>query len=177
MTPGNIADHEPEDRHSKALEAELISDPDALARQEARNGLRQFDAVMEMVDYFLQPEKPFRLRPSHLLHLHRIALDGISPTRGTFVLLVLKFVAASISPLAPSGSGESRGAVRLHKRELGIQTPDSFSSILSLASKLDTPVHRWEWKNCEGIIVLGVVCSAAIQASRNEHHSRPDFEK
>src|SRR5271166_6230122 len=40
MTPGNIADHEPEDRHSKALEAELISDPDALARQEARNGLR-----------------------------------------------------------------------------------------------------------------------------------------
>jgi len=75
MTDGDIAAHEPEDRHSKALEAELISDPDALARQEARNGLRQFDAVMEMVDYFLQPERPFKLRTSHLLHLHRVALD------------------------------------------------------------------------------------------------------
>ena len=84
MTDGNIADHEPEDRHSKALEAELISDPDALARQEARNGLRQFDAVMEMVDYFLQPERPFKLRTSHLLHLHRVALDGISAYAGNF---------------------------------------------------------------------------------------------
>jgi Fic family protein len=84
MTAADIADNEPVDRHSKALEAELISDPDALARQEARNGLRQFDAVMEMVDYFLQPERPFKLRTSHLLHLHRIALDGISAYAGNF---------------------------------------------------------------------------------------------
>lgn len=73
-----------DDRHSQALEAELIHDPNELARQEARNGLRQFDAVMEMVDHFLQPERPFKLRPSHLLHLHRIALDGISPYAGNF---------------------------------------------------------------------------------------------
>jgi hypothetical protein len=38
------------DRHSQALEAELISDPDERARREARNGLRQFDAVIELTE-------------------------------------------------------------------------------------------------------------------------------
>lgn len=84
MTNTQPPDESPTDRHSRAFEAELISDPDELARQEARNGLRQFDAVMEMVDYFLQPDRPFKLRPSHLLHLHRIALDGISAYAGNF---------------------------------------------------------------------------------------------
>src|SRR5437868_13364464 len=72
------------DRHSKAVEPEIISDPEELARREARNGLRQFDAVIELVDYFLHPDRPFRLRPSHLLHLHRIALEGISAYAGNF---------------------------------------------------------------------------------------------
>ena len=75
---------EPEDRHSKALEAELVADPSELAKREARNGLRQFDAVVEMIGSFLDPERPFKLRPSHLLHLHRIALDGISAYAGNF---------------------------------------------------------------------------------------------
>jgi Fic family protein len=71
-------------RHSQARDAELITDPDELARQEARNGLRQFDAVVEMVEYFLHPDRPFRLRPSQLLHLNRIALEGISSYAGNW---------------------------------------------------------------------------------------------
>ena len=75
----------PEDaRHSQAKDAELISDPDARARQEALNGLRQFDAVVEMVEYFLHPDRSFRFRPSQLLHLHRIALEGISSYAGNW---------------------------------------------------------------------------------------------
>lgn len=77
------ADSEQE-RHSQALEADLIADPEERAKQEARNGLRQFDAVIELVEHFLQPERPFRLRLSHLLHLQRIALDGISAYAGNF---------------------------------------------------------------------------------------------
>lgn len=73
-----------ETRHSRAGQAELISDPDELAEQEARNGLRQFDAVVEMVEYYLSPERHFRFRPSQLLHLHRIALDGISSYAGNW---------------------------------------------------------------------------------------------
>src|SRR5512146_573936 len=72
------------DRHSKASEAELISDPDERAAAEARNGLRQFDAVLEMAEAFLRPEYPFRLLLSHLLHLHRIALRGITAWAGNF---------------------------------------------------------------------------------------------
>lgn len=74
---------EPEDRHSKALEAELIADPIALAQREARNGLQQFDAVVEMIGNFLDPERPFKLRPSQLLHLHRIASMESVPMPGT----------------------------------------------------------------------------------------------
>src|SRR2546423_1877809 len=75
---------EEKDRHSKALEAELISDPDARAEAEATNGIRQFDAVVELIDYFLSPDRQVKLRPSHLLHLHRIALDGISSYAGNY---------------------------------------------------------------------------------------------
>jgi len=41
---------EEQDRHSKALDAELIADPDERARVEARNGLKQFDAVIERIE-------------------------------------------------------------------------------------------------------------------------------
>lgn len=73
-----------ETRHSKALEAEIITDPDELARKESFNTVSQYRALEEMVEYFLEPERPFKLRPSHLLRLHRVALDGISSYAGNF---------------------------------------------------------------------------------------------
>ena len=61
---------EPE-RHSRAIEVDLITDPAERTRQEARNGLRQFDEVVEQIQYSLQPERqPFSLRPSVILSLH-----------------------------------------------------------------------------------------------------------
>jgi Fic family protein len=71
-------------RHSEAQEVELISDPDELARQEALNGLCQFDKVVEIVEYYLQPGYAFRLRPSQILTLHRTALEGISKYAGNW---------------------------------------------------------------------------------------------
>ena len=75
---------EEENRHSRALEADLVADPDERAKAEARNGLRQYDTVIEMVDYWLQPSRPFRLRVSAILQLQRIALEGISAYAGNF---------------------------------------------------------------------------------------------
>jgi hypothetical protein len=40
-------------RHSRALDAEIISDPEQRARQEVLNGLKQFDVVVQMVETFL----------------------------------------------------------------------------------------------------------------------------
>ncbi|MGA8150261.1 MAG: Fic family protein [Terriglobales bacterium] len=75
---------EEKDRHSQALEAELVTDPDEKARVEARNGLQQVDAVIELIEYFSDTEHKFKLRPSQLLHLHRIALKGLSSYAGNF---------------------------------------------------------------------------------------------
>jgi Fic family protein len=72
-------------RHSRAFDAEIITDPEEQARQEALNGLRQFDAVLRMVESFLDPQRqPFKFRPSHLLDLHREALAGISAYAGNW---------------------------------------------------------------------------------------------
>jgi Fic family protein len=73
-----------DDRHSKALEPELISDPDQKAHQEAKNGLRQFDKAIELIESSLDPERPFRLRPSAIMGLNRIALDGLSSFAGNY---------------------------------------------------------------------------------------------
>lgn len=75
---------EEQERHSHAQEPELVADPDEIARIEALNGVRQIDAVTEMIEHFSDPERKFRLRPSHLLHLHRIALDGLSSYAGNW---------------------------------------------------------------------------------------------
>ena len=90
---------EPEDRHSEALQAELITDPRELAKHEARNGLRQFDAVIEMIEGFLDPERPFKLRLSHILQLHRIALDGISSYARNFRPSTIKISGSQHQPL------------------------------------------------------------------------------
>lgn len=72
-------------RHSQAFDAEIITDPDLRARQEALNGLRQFDLVIRMVETFLEPERqPFKFRPSHLLSLHREGPAGISGYAGNW---------------------------------------------------------------------------------------------
>lgn len=73
-----------EERRSRPVEIELITDPEEKARQEARNGLRQFDEVVEQIAYWLQPERPFRLRISGILSLHRKALESISHFAGLF---------------------------------------------------------------------------------------------
>jgi hypothetical protein len=86
-------------RHSQASDAEIVTDPEAVARREAANGLRQVDAVNEMVEYWLQPQYPFKLRSSHLLKLNRIALEGLVPMLEIFVQ-------------APSKSGEVNTSLR-----------------------------------------------------------------
>ena len=66
------------DRQSKAASAELIVDPKERADREARNGLVQFDLVEKLIETHRHPDRPFRLRLSLILGLHRAALDGIS---------------------------------------------------------------------------------------------------
>ena len=78
-----MAEAEPERRDSKALEPELIKDPQERAKAEARNGLLQYDAGIKTIQTALE-RSPFRLRPSLILSLQREALQGISLYAGNY---------------------------------------------------------------------------------------------
>jgi len=80
-----MTDSEGGGRHSIAFSADLITEPQALAEREARNGLLQFDLGMQIVETAIERHvENFKLRPSLILSLHRSALDGISLYAGNW---------------------------------------------------------------------------------------------
>ena len=73
------------DRHSVAESPALLTDPDEIARREAENGLRQFNLALEIIrTHVKDAERPFRLRSSVVLRLHKAALDGLNQLAGTW---------------------------------------------------------------------------------------------
>jgi Fic family protein len=70
-------------RDSRALEPELLSDPQAKAVAETRNGFRQYDAAITTIQSAIE-RGSFKLRPSLILALHREALAGISSYAGNY---------------------------------------------------------------------------------------------
>lgn len=72
------------DRHSIAEQPSLVSDPIEEAKRESENAVAQFDRVLDLIDDVVRDTRPFRLRPSMILDLHRIALDGLSSHAGNF---------------------------------------------------------------------------------------------
>jgi Fic family protein len=78
-----MTSQEREQRRSQALEPELITDPQKKAEAEARNGFRQYDFAVQAIHQAIE-RKPFKLRLSLILGLHRQALQGISSYAGNF---------------------------------------------------------------------------------------------
>ena len=78
-----MAETDREARHSRALEPELLSDPQSRAEAEALNRLRQYDLATQIVLEAAE-RQAFRLRVSTILSLHREALQGISSYAGNF---------------------------------------------------------------------------------------------
>lgn len=72
------------ERHSEAASPSLITDPIAEARRESENALAQFDRVLDLIDQVARDSRPFRLRASLVLDLHRLALDGLSNYAGNY---------------------------------------------------------------------------------------------
>jgi hypothetical protein len=74
---------ERERRDSRALDSELITDPQAKAAAEASNGFRQYDAAIGTIQKALE-HGSFKLRPSLILGLQRDALVGIGSYAGNY---------------------------------------------------------------------------------------------
>jgi Fic family protein len=72
-----------ERRDSYALEPSLISHPEEKAKAEVRNGLRQYDAGLGVIQEALD-RGAFKLRPSLILALHRETLNAISSYAGNW---------------------------------------------------------------------------------------------
>jgi Fic family protein len=73
------------DRHSVAEQLDLITDPLEKAEREAENGVRQYTMALAIVrSHVKDADRPFRLRSSIILRLHKEALDGIHMLAGTF---------------------------------------------------------------------------------------------
>jgi Fic family protein len=73
------------DRHSIAETPLVITDPDEIARRETENGIRQFNLAIAMVRSFVKDaDRPFKLRSSMILQLHKAALEGLHPLAGTY---------------------------------------------------------------------------------------------
>lgn len=78
-----MENEERKERHSRALEPQLISDPQKKAEAEALNGLRQYDFAVQLSLTAIE-RGDFKLRISQILSLHREALQGISSYAGNF---------------------------------------------------------------------------------------------
>lgn len=88
-----------QDRHSIAEESNLLTDAEAIARQEVANGVRQFGLALELIrEHVKDPERPFRLRPFHVLKLHAEALRDIHPLAGTFRNTAVKIGGSKHAP-------------------------------------------------------------------------------
>jgi fido (protein-threonine AMPylation protein) len=53
-----------------------------VARLEAENGFRQIAQGIEIIKYYLEPNRPFSLRPGLILELQQIAVEGLVANPG-----------------------------------------------------------------------------------------------
>jgi Fic family protein len=53
-----------------------------IARLETENGFRQIEQGIEIIKYYLEPNRPFALRPSLILELQQIAVAGLVANPG-----------------------------------------------------------------------------------------------
>ena len=53
-----------------------------VARLETENGFRQIAQGIEIIKYYLEPNRPFALRPGLILELQQIAIEGLVANPG-----------------------------------------------------------------------------------------------
>lgn len=61
-----------------------------VARLETENGFRQIAQGIEIIKYYLEPNRPFALRPGLILELQQIAIEGFLQILGSGGVLRFK---------------------------------------------------------------------------------------
>ena len=92
------------DRHSKAGEdPETARAPEEIAAAEARNQLRQFDRLRELIaeatsSDVQKSQRPFRLRPSTIMELNHLAMKDLHPRPGAYRTIPIEIGGATHQP-------------------------------------------------------------------------------
>jgi Fic family protein len=71
-------------RESRRVVHEIVTDKQKVARREAENAVRQFDAVAAAIAEAQRAGGQFRLRPSFVLELNRLAVEGVNEYPGSY---------------------------------------------------------------------------------------------
>jgi Fic family protein len=88
------------DRHTAAEQLELITDKKERDRREAENGVRQYAIALEIIrTHVHDTDRPFRLRSSLILRLHKEVLDGIHMLAGTLRNTSVKIAGSGHEPV------------------------------------------------------------------------------
>ena len=65
---------------------------------EARNGLRQFDRMIELIDQCTGKGPRLKIRPSTIMELNRLAVDGLVEAPGAWRQVEIKITSSSHTP-------------------------------------------------------------------------------
>ena len=60
----------------------MEADDQRIAELEIQNGFRQFDLALDVIKTFLEPDRPFALRPTLIQQLQKVAVEGVLPYPG-----------------------------------------------------------------------------------------------
>jgi hypothetical protein len=72
-----------------------------VAAIEARNGLRQFDRMIELIDQCTGKGPRFRMRPSTVMELNRLAVDGLVEAPGAWRQVEINITSSRHEPPKP----------------------------------------------------------------------------
>lgn len=162
-----MTDRDREARHSRALEPEIIADPQARAEAEAINGLRQYDLAVQIIHESIE-RQPFRLRLSTILSLHREALRGISSYAGNFRPGAVEIPGSLHEPV---GAHLVAGLVEELCDDVNARWEDATPIHLAayVMWRLDTSVCGREWSYVASSIVRRAVGQARRNSAGNSH--------
>ena len=170
-------DPKSKNRHSVPLIPDLITDPDDRAEREVANGRRQIATVLDLVDAAVSPDRPFKFRPSTILQLHRIALDGISAYAGNFRPSDIEIEGSGNKPppahLVPELFEELCDYVNANFEKSAIH----LAAYVNVAPELDSWIYRWEWAHLSCRVILDPVRSSWVKFARRKVYSRTDRGK
>jgi Fic family protein len=71
-----------------------------IAQLEIENGLRQYDLALDVIKTFLEPDRPFALRPSLIQQLQSVAVEGIEAYPGQWRTGVVRIEKSEHQPPA-----------------------------------------------------------------------------